>query len=323
MSALLIVILVAAGEANHPATLVAANAARELLGVEHDVEVREMAVLPDDDRALSLGKALHAAGVIEVGWDSPEHRQARIRFHLEPRQGFRDRVILFQDRDDIAERGRTVGYAIASVITAPAVEPIRPAAGPPARADVNARAVRPLSRAEAGTKTRPLGAIDVAAAGAMGVQGPAAGWGGSLSGRWYFAAPLAARLGASVRSGQVAEVQSTSLLIHAAAGIAWVPFAATRTIPFELGARVNALLMREQLTHFSSDDIEPVAQMRWLPGADAAIEGSWLFSPNAGFLGCFGAEFAFGRTDVTLHQMRVTSIPPVRLVLQAGVRATF
>jgi hypothetical protein len=81
--------------------------------------------------------------------------------------------------------------------------------------------------------------------------------------------------------------------------------------------------MREQLTHFDSDDVDPVSGMRWLPGADAALEGSWLFSPNAGFLGSFGAELAFGRTDVTLHQETVTSIPPVRLVLQAGVRATF
>jgi hypothetical protein len=113
------------------------------------------------------------------------------------------------------------------------------------------------------------------------------------------------------------------LLLHAAAGIAWVPFPATRGSPFELGARLDALLLREQLTHFDSDDVVPVTAMRWLPGADAAIEGSWLFSPNAGFLGSFGAELAFGRTDVTLHLEKVTSIPPLRLVIQLGVRATF
>jgi hypothetical protein len=121
----------------------------------------------------------------------------------------------------------------------------------------------------------------------------------------------------------VTPAQSTSLLIHAAAGLAWVPLVATRTTPLELGFRLDALLMREQLTHFDSDDVEAVTAMRWLPGADAALEAIWLFSPSAGFLGSFGAEVAFGRTDVTLHQERVTSIPPVRLILQAGVRATF
>jgi hypothetical protein len=157
----------------------------------------------------------------------------------------------------------------------------------------------------------------------MGVNGDAGGWGGSLSGRWYFVAPLAVRLGASARAGQVTPAQSTSLLVHAAAGLAWVPFPATRTNSFEFGARIDALLMREQLTHFDSDDAEPVTAMRWLPGADAAIEGSWLFSPNAGFLGSFGAELAFGSTDVTLMLEKVATMPPLRLVLQVGVRATF
>jgi len=320
MSALLVVILVATGEAAHPATVGAAAAARELLGAALDVEVREMDVIPSDDRAQSLGTALHAAAVVELAWDFPAHRQVRIRFHLDRRPGTPDRLILFDEGDDVAERGRTVGYAIASMMTAPAAEPIRPAA--PARPEVGPP-VRPFARAESAAKPRTRGAVDVVAAGAMGVDGPAGGWGGSLSGRWYFATPWAARLGASARGGQVTEAQSTSLLIHAAAGVAWVPFPATRTTAFEWGARVDVLLMREQLTHFDSDDVVPVTSMRWLPGADAAVEGSWLFSPNAGFLGSFGAEFAFGRTDVTMHLEKVASIPPVRLVLQAGVRATF
>jgi hypothetical protein len=318
MSTLLVVIFVAAGEAKHPASLGAAGAARELLGADLEVEVRELDLVPNDERALSIGAALHAAGVVELTWDSPEHRQARIRFHLEPYAGFRERLILFQDRDDVAERGRTVGYAIASMISAPGLEPSRTPAPRP-RDELGA----PRARIDSSSTARPIGAIDVTAAGAMGIEGHAGGWGGSLSGRWYFATPWAVRLGASARAGQVTIVQSTSLLAHAAAGIAWVPFPATRSSGFELGARLDALLMREQLTHFSDDDIEPVTQMRWLPGADAAVEASWLFSPNAGFLGSFATEVAFGKTDVTLHRARVTSIPPVRLVFQLGVRATF
>ena len=213
-----------------------------------------MDVIPSDDRAQSLGTALHAAAVVELAWDFPAHRQVRIRFHLDRRPGTTDRLILFDEGDDVAERGRTVGYAIASMMTAPAAEPIRPAA--PARPEVGPP-VLPFARAESAAKTRTRGAVDVVAAGAMGVDGPAGGWGGSLSGRWYFATPWAARLGASARAGQVTEAQATSLLIHAAAGLAWVPFPATRTTPFELGARVDALLMREQLTHLS-DDAVPV-----------------------------------------------------------------
>ena len=292
-----------------------------------------MDVVPNDERALAWGTSLHAAAVVELAWDVPAHRQARIRFHLERRPGFSDRLIIFEEADDIGERGRTIGYAIASMMTAPAADPHRapaPAARPESAQVPTAPVPRPesgvgtgASGAVTGAKTRARGAVDAVAAGALGVDGPAGGWGGSLSGRWYLSAPLAVRAGASVRSGQVAVVQATSLLFHGAAGIAWVPLPATTAVPLELGLRADLLVMREQLTHFSEDDAGPVPATRWLPGADLALEGSWLFSPNAGFLASFGTEVAFGRTDVTLHLQRVTSIPPVRLVFQAGVRATF
>jgi hypothetical protein len=113
------------------------------------------------------------------------------------------------------------------------------------------------------------------------------------------------------------------LHLHAAAGIAWLAVASTPTRPFELGVRVDALAMRERLTHFDSDDTEPVDLARWIPGADAAIEGTWLFNPAAGLVAAAGTEVAFGKTDVTLHYARVATVPPVRLVLQAGVRASF
>jgi hypothetical protein len=99
--------------------------------------------------------------------------------------------------------------------------------------------------------------------------------------------------------------------------------AATPDRPFELGARLDALALRERLTHFDSDDPEPVDLARWLPGADAAIEGTWLFNPTAGLVAAFATEVAFGETDVTIHYARVATLPPLRLVFQAGVRASF
>src|SRR5690242_2576153 len=119
MSALLVVIFVAAGETNNPATESATSAARELLGAEHEVQVREIDALHDDDRTLSIASALHASAVVELVWELPDHRGVHIRFHVEPRPGYRDRFLAFSEGDDLSERGRTVGYAIASNITAP------------------------------------------------------------------------------------------------------------------------------------------------------------------------------------------------------------
>jgi hypothetical protein len=298
MSALLVVILVAVGEANHPATRGAARAARELLGADHEVQIREIDRVPDDARASAIGSDLHARAVVELAWDQPNHEQVQIRFQVDPRPGFSDRFIRFANTDDLAERGRTVGYAIASTVAGPREPTPAPEASPAV-----------VGRASAER--------------APSVAGPAGGWGGSLSGRWYFVPAFALRAGASARSGTIGAVQSTSLFLHAAAGIAWVPIAASAERPFELGARLDGLLLREQLTHFSADDIEPVTAMRWLPGGDLALEGSWFFSASAGLLASFGAEVAFGQTDVTLHQQIVTTIPSLRLVFQAGVRAAF
>jgi hypothetical protein len=325
MSTLLVVVLVAAGEASHPATLGAASSARQLLGTDLEIDVRELPTVPNDESAQAMGTYLHAAAIVELVWDTAEHRQAKIRFHLDRRPGWSERVIVFNDADDLRERGRTVGYAIASMMTSSEPGPVPP---PPPRptAEAPPAQIRPLPPAATTTaKARTHGAIDALAALATGIGGPAGGWGGSLSGRWYFHPPLAARLAVSVRSGQVTPAQSTSLFMHLAAGLAWVPIPATRARSFELAARADALLMREQLTHYDSDDAATgaITAMRWLPGADAAIEAAWLFSPNAGFLGSFATEVAFGQTDVTTQGELVTSIPPLRLVLQAGVRATF
>jgi hypothetical protein len=325
MSALLVVIFVAVGEANHPTTRVAATAARELLGPEHEVQVREIDRIPDDARAAAIGSTLHAGAIVELAWQQPTHQQVQIRFSSEPLSGFNDEFIRFADADDLAERGRTVGYAIASSVTASrgstrradAPSP-RAATAEPPRSIIGQPPSPPPRQAHSNH-----GAIDAAASAATGIGGPAGGWGGSLSGTWYVARPFGLRLGGSARSGQMSEVQSTSLLFHAAAGVVWRPIAANTEHPFDLGARLDGLLLREQLTHFDSDDPEPATAMRWLPGVGLALEGAWFFSASAGLLASFGTEVAFGQTDVTLHRQIVTTIPPLRLVFQAGVRAVF
>jgi hypothetical protein len=158
---------------------------------------------------------------------------------------------------------------------------------------------------------------------AMGIQGEAPGWGGSVSARWYVGYPVGLRVGVSARGGEMDRAQATSMYMHLAAGVVWLPVTATPNRPFELGARVDVLALRERLTHYDSDDPVPIEAVRWIPGADAALEGSWLFNPAAGVVGAVAMETAFGRTDVTLHQERVATIPVLRLVLQAGVRASF
>jgi hypothetical protein len=317
---LVILLLVARGETADPTTLGAVRATHELLGQELRVEVREFDTPPADDRALELGNGLGAAAIIELSWDSPEHKQARVHFHLEPHPGWNDRVIGFMAADDMVERGRTVGFAIASMLPASAAnaEPLR------AWTAVRETPERePLTPVMPKPPRRWLGTVDALGSTAVGVRGESPGWGGVASARWYFAPPFGLRLGISARAGEIDPAQATSLSMHLAAGVVWVVVAATGERRWEIGARLDALAMRERLTHFDSDDTEPVDLARWLPGADAAIEGSWMFNSAAGLVAAVATEVEFGKTDVTLHHARVATIPPLRLVFQAGVRASF
>ena len=117
--------------------------------------------------------------------------------------------------------------------------------------------------------------------------------------------------------------QASSRFLHGGLGVVLVPWPTMPGRPWEVGARLDALVMREELSHFSSDDVVPDRQSRWLPGADAAIEGTWFFAPAAGLTGAMGTEMAFGETTVSMLHAQVATIPPVRLVWQLGVRAGF
>jgi hypothetical protein len=319
LSAIVILLLIARGEAADPTTQGAVRATHELLGDDLRVEVRELDAPPTDERALELGSQVGAGAVIELVWDSRDHAQARVHFHVEPRPGWNDRVIGFMQSDDFWERGRTVGFAIASMLpsTAPVDLPLRAEVPAPRSAELESPVITPEPQ------RHWLGMVDAMGSAAVGVGGESPGWGGAASARWYFGYPIGFRLGFSARAGEIDPAQATTLQMHLAAGLVWIATAATRQRRFELGVRIDALAMRERLTHFDSDDTEPVDLARWMPGADAAIEGSWLFNPTAGLIASIGGEVAFGKTDVTLHYERVATVPPLRVVFQTGVRASF
>jgi hypothetical protein len=208
LSALVILLLVARGEAGDPTTLGAVRATHELLGQDLRVEVREVETTPPDERALELGRDLGAAAIIELSWESPEHRQARVHFHLEPHTGWNDRVIGFMAADDMVERGRTVGFAIASMIPASphGAEALRVWTAPPETSERDPQAPATLRPAR-----RWLGTVDALGSTAPGIRGESPGWGGAASARWYFAPPFGLRLGVSARAGEIDPAQATTL----------------------------------------------------------------------------------------------------------------
>jgi len=130
-------------------------------------------------------------------------------------------------------------------------------------------------------------------------------------------------LSASERSGSLDVAEATLFAFTAASGIAFHPWQASRSRPIDLSVRADYLLVRQSATHFDSDDPSPASQARWLSGVDAFVDASWLFSSDVAVVAGLGLEDVLAPTYVNVRQVRVATIPPLRVVAELGVRLRF
>jgi hypothetical protein len=329
-AALTLLVLIASGDggrdATGPVATSMARAVKEAVGGDAQVVIREVPKVPSDDDAIALARELHAGAVIELLWKDPEHRRATLHFHAEPGASrWTDREVGFDATDADAERGRMIGFAIASMLPEHAVAaaaPPPPTPPPPAPPPPPEPSRRDADDAHGegppeppGEVLRWLGALDLAAAGSLG--GDATGLGGVLSARWDFAPSFSARVAGGVRGGQVDAAGASSTIWSGAAGLVWRAVPATTTRSLGLAVRLDVLAMQVRLGRDASH------ATLWLPGADLAVEGSWMLARPIALFAAVGAEAAFGATDVFLFSRRVTTIPPIRALGEAGIRAHF
>src|ERR1700722_1525830 len=124
--ALTLIILVASGESDDATSRAILRATRAALGAQARVEVHETRDPASDSQAMAAEQRSDADAVVELTWTETGHRQATLRVHLarDPAAtttgagGGRwlDRSVGFQPSDKDAERGRTLGFAVASMI---------------------------------------------------------------------------------------------------------------------------------------------------------------------------------------------------------------
>jgi hypothetical protein len=165
-----------------------------------------------------------------------------------------------------------------------------------------------------------VGIIEASAIGAAGTTGYAGGVGATLGGRWLFAPRFGLRLAGGARVGDVSPAEATSLLVYGALGLAAMP---VHTRQFDLGLRLDALGLRQSVTRPISTAGGAATQARYLPGADLALEAVWFFAEGVGLALATGAEAAFGSTDIVVRGQTVATVPPLRIVGEAGIRARF
>jgi len=319
--------------ANDPLVTAFQQAARRVLGSEADLEFESAISDPPDEE--SAAKATNADGVVELTVSSADNK-ARVHCYVAKEQRWIDREISFGDshgspQSELVERGRLLGFAVASMFSAEA--PPREPAPAPASAPTPAPAPNPpkpeptAPRIDSGppaaaSRMEPSrSSIEFAGIVSSGLHGTAGGLGASGALRFAWTGPLWARLFVAARSGNVPLAQASTRTAQLGAGLAVALLPVTQR--FELGARFDAFANYFDASHLSEDDLIPDRRSRWLPGADLLAEGGVRVSGSAGLLAAVGIEAVAGKTEIFTHGSRVAVVPPFRAVAELGFRARF
>ncbi len=312
------------------------RAAHEALGNAADVRVVERA-------SAGATPPLHDhQAEVSVEWDEID---ANALLHWRDEERSVVRRVTFTSADAPAERGRTLGFVLASMLPERApgevVQPPPPPPPPPSplpprgagQAGSTGGAEEPGSSggSEAESNARRAipeewtGAIEAVGTLAFGVGAgePQAAFGGGAAGLWFPSPRWALRVGLDARTGRIVDAQTDTFWTSLSVGVGWSFVQARGAVGVDLGLRVDAGIARQALTHFSSDDLTPVEQVVWMPVADSMLEVRFRLTPGLAIVAVGGAELAFTATDIYVHGQLRATLARVRVVTSLGISAGF
>jgi hypothetical protein len=309
-AAAVLAILVVTGEAQRPELAATLTAAREVVGAGA-VRLVEAPALSDAE-ALRVERQLDAAASVQVTWRDPQRLQALLRLHAARTDRWIDRELRFLPEDTPQERGRTLGFAIASML--PEGDPDLSTTPAPSSSEEPPAA--PLLRH----------AVSAAVVASAGLGGPAGGIGLALAGDTFATERLSIGLKVAARGGRISEVDATAVTALVGAGATFWWRVPDRAHALGLGGRAGALLLLHAVSHAG-----PSGQAEWkghlLPGADLGVTATWRVAPNVEAVLGAALEVAFGTVDVTVVAAAPANgsatIPALRAVADLGVRMRF
>jgi len=259
-----------------------------------------------------------------------EGNRARIHCFVPREQRWLDREISFGEsrgsrRTETLERGRLLGFAVASMFAADAEVSAAPIvdSAPPAPLPTKPSSISGASREQHAPEqhARSTRSIEFAGIASSGLNGTAAGLGASAGLRLAFTGPLWGRLFVAGRTGNIPEAQASTRTALMGGGLALALLPEQKR--FELGVRVDAFASYFETSHLSEDDIAPDQRSRWQVGADLLTEGGFRLAGEASVLLGLGIEGMLGKTEVYTHGNRVAVVPPFRAVAELGFRTRF
>lgn len=305
--AAVLAILVTVGQSQSPVVKAMFGAASDVVGAGavRLVEARPLS----DAEALRIETALATRAIVQFEWQDPAEQHAHLRLHAARTDRWIDRDIAFAAEDTAIERGRTLGFALASMLPEgdPSLRFEMPAEPPPPP---------PMRRNAAG----------LAATATAGLGGPASGWGAVATLEHFVDEAFSLDVAVAGRLGHIDELDMSELATSAGVGGAWWPAAPTPARSWGVAVRLEALLLYHAVSHTRAG-----GSVQWkgelLPGADLKLEGSYRVAQRLELVAGGGAEVAFGTIDVTVTPAPsgdgVATIPALRALAEVGIRARF
>jgi hypothetical protein len=303
------------------------RAVEQALGPGTTVMVRAISDEPPERELVATGRAEGASAVARLSWTDSQRLHGSLEVHVLASDRRATETLTFEASDPLVERGRALGLVLAALL-APENSRVRDERIPTppetrARSDTGPPSPVAVSN-DLPAVPRPGGwFLDASAEGGVAIGGAGSGLGGSIGLGHSSAGRLGWRMGARARFGEIGEAQASILSAGLAAGVVVTLLRAADRPHFELALRLDALLLYEALSHFSSDDVEHVRRGRVVPGAALWAEAAFLLAPGAAVVVGAGPEAVFGRTDVVVHETKVAELVPLRVSMHGGLRITF
>ena len=315
-SPLVIVLVVALTNGGEDAASPLARTVQESLGAEAIVLTREEPS-PDDSRMARLGDELHADVVVVVTWGQDAlHRQARLHFYASRSRTWTDRDVAFSAEDPPDERGRALGYGIASMVrvrfptsagveVAPPEQRDEPSTTPPT-------VTHPLADARAASRFHAEARVQGAVA--LGDAGGSLGGEGALGVR--LSTPFALRLFGGLRAGDLPAARASSTYARVGGGVVWTMLELDGRLPVGFSTRLDLLALRQTASRVDGES----SGGRWVTAGAFVLEAAWSLHPRAAVVTGAGVETAFESTHVFVDGREAATIAPVRLLGEVGVR---
>jgi hypothetical protein len=304
------------------------RAALEVLGSSAVVRVETESEDVADEYLVE--QAGEADGVVELTF-SADRSEVLLHCYLSGQERWIDRSITFGPEDPDEERGRLLGFVVASmfqsnVAKAPLEEPeVAPLVTLGETVSVGPDpASIPMLNLRDKTEPEPAArsglSVELAGINSIGLGGNADGLGAGAAFRVQLREAFWLRIALGGRAGTIREARADTTTALASVGSVWaVPLNAYA----ELLLRGEAIGSWFQVAREPSDTSGTEERGRWLLGVGSAGTVAYRLAPSAAAFFGLGLEAMLGSTDIYMQGQKVATVPWLRAVGELGLRADF